>query len=321
MTLFEVNLGPYTLQLLIKLFYADIYTTIYYNNRGFIIAQIRSKFYRAINVISENPFLFVQGLWGRIKVHRYLPIKNNQICINGIYIDYHKEYHLYYQWLYYCRYDTAVRAVMKKFLYDGATFIDVGANIGHLSAIGMGLVGKAGQVHSFEPVPRYYELLKELIAANPDHQLIVNQCAVGEANGKDVISVSKTNIGLNSIIPDIVDNGDEQEHVDISIIKLADYIKENGLDKIDLIKIDAEGYDFFVLRGLASFFSASNQRPPIICEIMQEAFLLLGITIDEISQFMHQFGYRSYSLLNTKREIQLGEFTENGNILFLADQN
>src|ERR1051326_753995 len=53
-------------------------------------------------------------------------------------------------------YATELVGLLRKILQPGDKFVDVGANIGYLSAVGAGRVGTAGRVLSFEPAPIYF---------------------------------------------------------------------------------------------------------------------------------------------------------------------
>lgn len=269
--------------------------------------------------MTDNPGLFCRGLLARLRSLKPLPIKDNRICVNGIQVDYHQEFGSYYHKLYYGSRDVAIRAVMKKYLHQGDTFIDVGANIGRLSAVALGLVGQIGQVHSFEPTPRYCTLLSELAESNPKHRLVVNQCAAGDEAGRAKIALSRTNIGMNTLVPELLDADDEREQVEVAVVRLDDYLKEHEIEKVDLIKIDTEGYEFFVLKGLQNFFSKTSCRPPIICEIGLDAYPKLGLSLDDFSDYMAGFGYQSYRMINTKQRLELGAMRDGTDVLFLAD--
>ena len=61
-------------------------------------------------------------------------------------------------------------------------FIDVGANVGYIASYGAALVGNSGEVHAFEPVPRYFERLESVSADHPHFMAI--QAACGDTEGK-----------------------------------------------------------------------------------------------------------------------------------------
>lgn len=274
---------------------------------------------RAIDVMTSNPGLFCQGIWARLRSLQSLPVRNNQIMVNGVCVPYHSEFDSYYHKLYFGSRDVAIRSIMRKYLHRGATFIDVGANIGRLSAIALGLVGHDGQVHSFEPVPRYYKLLEELAIANPEHNFFGNHCAAGDQAGRATIDVSRTNIGMNSLVPDFLTPDDQSDSVEVKIIKLDDYLEEKKLQQIALIKIDTEGYEFPVLKGLRRFFTETTQRPAIICEIGLDAYPKLNLSLESFYEYMAGFGYHSYSMINRKQRVELRKMSESTDVLFLSD--
>jgi len=103
----------------------------------------------------------------------------------------------------------------------GDVFVDVGANIGYISAIALGLVGQSGVVHSFEPVPDYFMRLKNIPAANRGYRHIVNQCALGERDGSAKIAVTNTsNIGWNTMVPKFMSAETTKEKIEVPVKRL-----------------------------------------------------------------------------------------------------
>lgn len=78
-------------------------------------------------------------------------------------------------------YEPVTVRTMRRFLTAGDTFIDVGANVGYLSALGAAMVGPGGQVHCFEPVPRYFARLRRLAELNPGYVIVPTWAALGTA--------------------------------------------------------------------------------------------------------------------------------------------
>ena len=64
--------------------------------------------------------------------------------------------------MYYQVYQYHITSFMRKHLCEGDVFVDVGANIGYMTAYALGLIGPSGQVHAFEPVPTYFEKLQRI---------------------------------------------------------------------------------------------------------------------------------------------------------------
>lgn len=271
----------------------------------------------ALAIMKDNPKLFLQGISAKLKSGKQLPANLTELEINGVKVRYRSEYDSYLNRLYYGTHDLAIRAIMKKLLRPGDTFIDIGGNIGRISTIALGLIGKAGAVHCFEPIPQYFKILQELAQDNPEYQFTNNNCALGEKSDSITMAVSQTNIGLNSLLPELLSRDDVQEKVEVPVMRLDDYIEQNRLDKIALIKIDTEGYEFPVLKGLSEFLRNSDCRPPIVCEITLEAYPLMNCTIEEFQDYMRQFDYRAYSIINPGKRIDLAKMKNNDDVIFL----
>jgi FkbM family methyltransferase len=208
---------------------------------------------------------------------------------------------------------------MKSILRPGDVFIDVGANVGILTAAGAALVGKAGQVHSFEPVPEYFEKLELLAQLNPDFSLTVNPYALGEKPGTCVIHVvGRTNVGWNTLIPELIGDDLPRHAVEAQVVRLDDYIERNGLREVALIKIDAEGFEYPVLKGLSGYLENPEYRPPVLCEIVPQAYALLGHHIQDLREYMEGYGYHPVSLVDLTSEVNLARLIGLTNILFIT---
>lgn len=98
-------------------------------------------------------------------------------------------------------YEPETTFLMRRILREGDIFIDVGANIGYFTAIGAALVGKTGEVHSFEPAPFIFSYLKKLALKNPNYKIVPNQCAAGDKIGTFKMSYSDFLSGDNTFMP------------------------------------------------------------------------------------------------------------------------
>lgn len=146
------------------------------------------------------------------------PVKKK---VNGILFEFDFDYDPTVKAMYHGTYELSTVAAMQTFLKRGDTFIDVGANIGYLSVIALGLVGKEGQVHSFEPVPAYCEKLRRVAQENREYRLAVNQCALGEKEGTAEIAVTRlANIGWNTMVPSFMDEQARKETLTIDVYRL-----------------------------------------------------------------------------------------------------
>jgi FkbM family methyltransferase len=209
-------------------------------------------------------------------------------------------------------------AVLERYLGPGDVFVDVGANIGYLTAVGASLVGPGGQVHSFEPVPEYFARLESLRAANPRYAITVNAMALGEREGSaEITQAPPGNIGWNTLVPGMLPDGARHS---VPVQRLDSYLSERGIARVALIKIDTEGFELPVLRGASGFLDGvdgAKQRPPILCEVAPGAYPLLGSSVVELFDYMAGYGYAAFDVERGGRPVRAETLTETINVLFV----
>ncbi len=136
--------------------------------------------------------------------------------------------------------------------------LDIGANIGNHS---MALAACAAHVHAFEPLPAAFALLDENIHENNLHNVHAHPVALSDEEGDATFyHVRSGNVGASGF--DLRHNDAEPVTVQK---RIGDRIvRELGLTRVDLIKIDVEAHEAFVLRGLMQ--TIKQHRPFIVME-------------------------------------------------------
>ncbi|MFH1228288.1 MAG: FkbM family methyltransferase [Planctomycetota bacterium] len=263
---------------------------------GFIITKLKNIYY----LLQKGILPLFERLLFEIRAITQTRHNILRKRINGVIFEFDLGYAPTIRQMLLEKYELPVQRVMKKILKPGDIFIDVGANIGYLSAIGAGLVGKTGQVHSFEPVPEYFQSLNRMANLNQDYRIIANQSAIGETEGTANINVVNTrkwhNIGAHSMVPGIIQKENLSAKIQVPVCRLDNYIEKHSLRNISLIKIDVEGFELPVLKGLENFFRSGSQLPQILCEITPSAYPKLGFKVTDLLDYMESAGYLPYSL-------------------------
>ncbi|MGA2093469.1 MAG: FkbM family methyltransferase [Sedimentisphaerales bacterium] len=220
--------------------------------------------------------------------------------------------------IYFGCYQFEVASIIKKILKPGGIFIDVGANIGYISAIGAAIVGKTGQVHSFEPVLKHFDYLQKMVQLNADYRISANNVALGDIEGSGRITYHRCNIGGSSMVPGLVPKENAAETFNVEVKRLDKYIKEKQLQRISLIKIDTEGFELPVLLGTKSFFDSyvhKGDLPAVIAEVDPYALKLMGKDPGELVDFMSNYGYKSYDICG-RCSVNIRKMTKKGDVLF-----
>jgi FkbM family methyltransferase len=154
---------------------------------------------------------------------------------------------------------------------------------------------------------------------NKKANFFVNQCAIGNEQRITTIAVTNlSNIGWNTIVPGLMSNETIKENVSVSICRLDIYIREKSLKSISLIKIDTEGFEFPVLKGLSEYFNNNRDRPPILCEIAPDTYPLLGCKIKQLFEYIIYYGYNAFNVVGFKKKIELTTLKNTTNVLFMS---
>ncbi len=150
-----------------------------------------------------------------------------------------------------------------RFVDKGMTVVDIGAHVGIYSMLSSKLVGETGKVHSFEPTPWTFSLLKENTA---DMQNVtINNLAVSEKPTSLHFADYGPGYGAyNSAHKDGASLNKKPQHIEVKSISLDDYISQNNLTP-DLIKIDAEGFESHILKGATKVLK--EIRPLLVLEV------------------------------------------------------
>lgn len=176
---------------------------------------------------------------------------------------------------------------IKKHLKKGDVFVDVGANIGCYTLIAAKLVGSGGKVFAFEPVGEMHKKLRFNVELNGFKNVTVEKKAVYEKS--DVLKLyvsSAENTGMSGIFRHDTESGVTEE---VDAVALDDYIAENGIKRLDMVKIDIEGSELFALKGMEKTLAAL--KPVIVIEISDEVLENSPIKSADIIDFLESRNY------------------------------
>lgn len=155
--------------------------------------------------------------------------------------------------------DHAERQLLRQILIPGNVAVDAGANIGIYSQFLARCVGPAGVVYSFEPAPENFERLRAAARGFPNMHIL--QAAVGERSGKAELYLSDT---LNVDHRTYVTHNFARRALQIEMVALDDYFSTD--QRVDLIKMDIQGYELHALRG-AGRVLADNPAAKLLLEL------------------------------------------------------
>jgi FkbM family methyltransferase len=147
------------------------------------------------------------------------------------------------------RQDHVGRDVIIARLREDDVFVDVGANCGAYSLFAARNVGPNGRVIAIEPMPEMLKRLRYNIAVNGFRHIEVVPTAVGPEAGTATLFVDEDRRGLSSM-----EKLEGATPLQVPIATLLSVVKRAGIDRIDALKIDIEGFED---RALLPFIAAA----------------------------------------------------------------
>jgi FkbM family methyltransferase len=143
-----------------------------------------------------------------------------------------------------------------------SVFIDVGANTGQHSVFASTY---AKQVHAFEPFPPVLSRLEALVDENNISNIVVHPVGLGDAEAElPFFSPPTTNLGTGSFVSGFKEDNTD-EHLKLRIVSGDGYFPHAKISRVDLMKIDIEGYEKAALAGLQR--TLQQHRPIVVMEI------------------------------------------------------
>jgi FkbM family methyltransferase len=169
--------------------------------------------------------------------------------------------------------------LVRDYLQPGMTFVDVGANVGYYTAMASGLVGPSGRVVAFEPSPYAFERLSSMVCRNHLKQAHPVHSGLSEVAGDSYLYLGE---GSHNHTPTMIPH-DNAMVTKINVQTLDSAADALGLDRIDLIKIDVEGFEPRVLAGASGLLKERRIRA-ILCEFNQHWLHKAGSSHEELQR-------------------------------------
>ena len=192
-------------------------------------------------------------------------------------------------------YEPQTERFIRQNVKPGMTVLDIGANTGYMTILLADMVGAYGQVHSFEPMPANYELLRKNVDANGLNQVHLHNFALSDRKGEATLHIDPGNDGGNTIGNVAGEGWNGHSAITVATEALDDFLGRAGIGKVDFIKIDVEGAESLVFAGAHKLLSRPD-APLIVCEVGDPAQQLVGTTELDLRKALYGYDYASYWL-------------------------
>jgi FkbM family methyltransferase len=190
-------------------------------------------------------------------------------------------------------------AFVRRRLRPGDTFVDVGANIGCITALASRLVGPRGTVVAIEPSPAIIAALQETVARNDLMNVRIVAAAVSDRDHDLPLFAGPTsNVGKTSTV---AHRGSLREQGRVRAAPLGSLVTHEQLAAARLIKIDVEGAEDRALAGMVASVDALAPDAELLVELSPQWWSDPGLRpVDVLRPFLDR-GFHVYQLPNDYR--------------------
>jgi FkbM family methyltransferase len=184
-------------------------------------------------------------------------------------------------------------AFLDRFLKPGMVVIDAGANLGLYTLFAAHRVGPTGRLFSFEPSERDFERLERNIALNGFGNVQTVRMALTDQDGEADLHVASDDYDGHNTFGSFM-------YSEVTLLRterviqgqLDTYLRNQGLSRVHLLKMDIEGGEVRLLHGARQTIAQS--RPVILLEASEEALRRQGSGRDQLLEMLTEMGYVMY---------------------------
>lgn len=203
---------------------------------------------------------------------------------------------------------------MGRLLRPGDVILDIGSNVGVVSLLLLHDNPEIGDIYSFEPLPVTFEKMKKNMALNSNPEKI-HPFNIGMSNeigsfdfylpGADEAASMRPNMDdyyMREIVNGVYTGRKKMEKIACQVSTIDDFVIQQSIKRVNLIKIDVEGNEYNVLLGGADVLS--QYKPTVYVEMLRKHAARFGYHPNDIIAYMKSLGYGCFVL----REGKLAQF-------------
>lgn len=178
--------------------------------------------------------------------------------------------------------------------------VDAGANIGQFTMLASTAAGPQGRVYSFEPVPSVFKRLEEHVRINRLANVTPVLAALWHTDSTVRLGLSESELlPRNSGRWTIADSAAMPGRAEAKAMRLDTFVRAHALRQVDVIKIDTEGAEPFVISGAREVLSTCH--PTLLMEVNQPCLAAMGTTSESLWKELKGLGYRAWRIGSSPR--------------------
>lgn len=228
------------------------------------------------------------------KVEMLARLKNGAVLYGYLQDTIHRYVYFFGVW------EPSVTAYYKNTLRRGDVAIDIGANVGAHALLAAQLVGATGRVHAVEASPTIFQRLRRNLDANHAHNVFAYNFAVLDRSQRvQVFLHDGWNLGKTTVKSS---EGLKQGYTEEAIVDgrpLSEIVPIADICAARLIKIDVEGAEWLVIKGMRDVLPILARNVDIIVEVTSSTFCDFGVSLKQFVAIFADYGFLPFQIPNS----------------------
>jgi len=188
-------------------------------------------------------------------------------------------------------YEKSESHFIKSICFEGMNILDVGANIGYYTALFSQLAGEKGNVIAIEPDLESYKYLSKSINNFNYKNVLSFRLAASDIKQKLPLFISKENRGDNRLYS----TNQKLNSIMVDCLTVDELLEENKIENLDLIKIDVQGYEPKVLKGMLNIVR-SSKKLTLLSEFWPKGILQAGESPKDFLTMLRKMQFQLFEL-------------------------
>ncbi len=181
---------------------------------------------------------------------------------------------------------------------DVKVILDIGANIGW-TALRFASKNPKAKIIAFEPHPITFQRAQDNFGRNNFNNILCLNIGLGESPSiLKIYELMDNNSGMNRIVLEELD----RPYKEVKIERLDDVLNSRNIHQVDMIKMDVEGFEGFVLKGASKILTDSNAK--ILMETDDAYLKNNGSSARTLIDILKGYGYQTFYRSDKKCFIQ-----------------
>ncbi|MBU2758863.1 FkbM family methyltransferase [Acidithiobacillus sulfurivorans] len=188
------------------------------------------------------------------------------------------------------QWEPIITKFFRRTVKKGFRVIEIGSNIGYFTTIAAKQVGPDGKVYAFEANPDVYKICKNNIELNGLNNIVnIKNIAISDKKGTVKFQKFTRHQGNSTIVSAdlLTEYSEEIESITVTTDALDQLLPS---ERIDFIKIDAEGSERLIFSGMEALLKNNNQVK-ILCEFFPERLIQAKVNPEEFIDYISSLGF------------------------------